>query len=229
MHKLLLSVSIAIALPASAGEKQTGIAPGIYSNEEQVYFDKEAKRAAPPWLSISVTRAGRAVKAEAIDAFGKPVAGAIDSAALTSSAIPGRLDYRFPGGQTTELRLARAITCWVAVRKDKAKADGSEDWYFQRGVKLHDQGGRAQVGGEQTGAQPVIVRLRNVTWDVGSTNHPVLTLYMHKPENPDHAESYSWAAPDSERIGINLRWVQSGCSVDTPKASAIPPSATTKG
>ena len=124
------------------------------------------------------------------------------------------LTVGLPDGSSTELRRARPVSCWVAILKDKPKADGKEDWYYKSAIMLHDQGGRAAIGGGDTGAQPVIIRLRNVTWDKGSTNAPVVTLYVHKPDKPDHAEAYSWAAPSSSRVGINLRWVQSGCSID---------------
>ena len=196
---------------AMAGERSLPIAPGTYSNEEQVYFDKEAKRAAPPSVFIQIMEG----KISTIDAFGKPVSGNVRMAQL-SPGLAGRINLRLPDGRNTELRKARPVSCWIAIRKDKPKADGSEDWFYQSGVMLHDQGGRAEVGGDDTGAQRVIIRLRNVTWDVGSTNKPVVTLYVHKPENPDHAEAYAWAAPDSARVGINLRWVQAGCSIDPP-------------
>ena len=124
----------------------------------------------------------------------------------------------FPDGTTTDLRRARPVNCWVALRKHTPKADGGEDWLFQRGVSLHDQGGRALVGEAAPDVDPVVIRLRNVTWEPGSTNHPVITLYVHKPEQPVRAESYSWAAPDSSRIGINLRWMQAGCVVGEPGA-----------
>jgi hypothetical protein len=188
------------------------LASGLYTNEEQVYFDKEAKRPAPTWTAIRV----EAGVITPVDAYGVPVVGSINAAQLRMVG-KDRAELRFADGQKSELRRARQVTCWVAVRKDKAKADGGEDWLFQSGVKLHDQGGRARVGGGDSGAQPVIIRVRNVTWDKGSTNSPVITLYIHKPENPDRAESYSWAAPDSARVGINLRWVQAGCTVQRSK------------
>lgn len=217
MRPLLLFASMICALPVQAAPKPDDILPGVYSNEEQVYFDKEAKRAAPPWLSLSITRDAGGLRATAVDAFGNVLPDVVDTKALSPSAVKGRISYRFANGQTTELRLSRPVSCWVGVRKDQPKGDGSPDWHFVRGVKLHDQGGRVSVGGGDTGAQPVTLRVRNVTWDVGSTNNPALTLYIHKPENPDRAESYSWAAPDSARVGINLRWVQTGCSLDTGK------------
>jgi hypothetical protein len=200
---------------AHASDDASKITPGIYTNEEETYFDDLAKRPTAPWISVIAENNGKANKLTAIDAFQKPV---IDGATALNLATIGptkdRLRLILSNGTVTELRRARPVTCWVSIRKDTPKADGSEDWYFQNGVKLHDQGGRAIVGGGDTGVQPVMIRIRNVTWDTGSTNAPVIALYIHKPDNWSHAESYSWAAPDSARVGINLRWVQSGCAMD---------------
>jgi hypothetical protein len=212
--RLFLLASLA-AIPVGATEPVEKIQPGIYTNEEEVYFDTLAKRPAAPWMSITVENDAESDLVTWVDAFGKPLL--IAPARHTYSATPkpdGRVDLTLPFGKVTELRRARPVSCWVAIRKDKPKADGSEDWYFARDVKLHDQGGRAMVGGGDSGAQQVMIRVRNVTWDKGSTNAPVVSLYIHKPENWDKAESYSWAAPDSARVGINLRWVQAGCAID---------------
>jgi hypothetical protein len=212
MRLVILSCAVAalFAVNAHAAGKAPPLTPGVYTNEEEVYFDELAKRPTASWISIEVG-AGNSIRA--IDAFQKPVAGDYDAKQITV-INKDRIKLMLPDGKVTELRRARTVSCWVAVRKDKPKADGGEDWYFQNNVKLHDQGGRAIVGGGDTGAQPVMVRVRNVTWDEGSTNAPVITLYIHKPESWDKAESYSWAAPDSARVGINLRWVQTGCAVD---------------
>jgi hypothetical protein len=182
--------------------------PGIYTNEEEVYFDALAKRPTAQWISIKLDK-----EPTAIDAFQKPASGQYSPSQISAST-KDRILLKLPEGKITELRRARPVSCWVAIRKDAPKADGSEDWYFESGVKLHDQGGRAMIGGGETGAPQVMIRLRNVTWDKGSTNAPVVSLYVHKPENWDKAESYSWAAPDSARVGINLRWVQTGCAIE---------------
>jgi hypothetical protein len=215
--KLLLRGSAFALLSTATIAKPVPIASqsGIFTNEEETYFDDLAKRPTAPWISVNAENNGKTIKLSAIDAFQKPL---VDSATLWTLAPIGhskdRLRLFLPDGRTTVLRRARPVSCWIAIRKDKPKADGSEDWYFARDVKLHDQGGRAIVGGEDTGAQPVMIRMRNVTWDKGSTNAPVVSLYIHKPENWDKAEAYSWAAPDSARVGINLRWVQTGCAIE---------------
>ncbi len=130
----------------------------------------------------------------------------VDAAGLTLTHADGRV---------VVLRRARTATCWGTVPKTALKPDGSQDWVFVGGLKLFDQGGRARFGGGDSGAPPVVIRMRNVVWPSGP-NKPSLVLYVHKPENPDHAESYGWADPDAKRIGINLRWMQASCSIDAP-------------
>jgi hypothetical protein len=197
----------------SANGDSSKLTSGIYTNEEEVYFDTLAKRPAAPWVSIRVDAQASSNRVELIDAFAKPLAEPWALSGMTTDG-PERIRFILPDGKVTELHRARPVSCWVAIRKDKPKEDGSEDWYFARDVKLHDQGGRATVGGGDTGAQAVMIRMRNVTWDKSSTNAPVVSLYVHKPENWDKAEAYSWAAPDSARVGINLRWVQTGCAIE---------------
>ena len=256
LHIIALTVLGLSAASAVAGPAE--LLSGTYTNEEQVYFDKEAGRKAPAWFAMRIHAEGTEIVIEEPDAYGATysephrmklsqegkltvfdygsckrlyrsekagliasgVRGTCRAPATMTSITPFAITLTFPDGSTSELRRARPVTCWVAILKDRPKSDGKEDWYFKSGVMLHDQGGRASVGGGDTGAQPVIIRLRNVTWDTGSTNAPVVTLYVHKPDKPDHAEAYSWAAPDSSRVGINLRWMQSGCSIDA-KPSAL--------
>lgn len=201
----------------------------IYSNEEQVYFAKELKRDAPGLVYLKVEQhpgGKEGVAVNAIDAFGAP--SQADSAMLEEATRTlyfakerdvAVLTARGVSGQKYELRRARPATCWVAVKKDAPKPDGSPDWHFQQDVKLHDQGGRALVGGGETGAQPLVIRMRNVTWPpkadgTPSTNKPSIVLYVHKPDKPDSAEAYVWADPGAARIGINLRWMQASCGID---------------
>lgn len=46
--------------------------------------------------------------------------------------------------------------------KANTKEDGSTDWLFVKNLELHDQGGRVKVGGADTGAEEVILRMRAV-------------------------------------------------------------------
>jgi hypothetical protein len=133
-----------------------------------------------------------------------------------SSYLPtryGRFGFEIAmGGDSRPVRFnrVRPFTCWVSVRRHADRANGEADWSFDRNLAIHDQGGRVLVQPE--GAPPVVIRMRNVVWPPPSTNRPSLVLYVHRPESPDRAESYSWADPDARMVGINLRWVQASCT-----------------
>lgn len=195
----LLAAAAPVALPA-----------GSYTNEEEVYFAREANKTPPPWIGVTADANGW----RTVDAFGKPAPA---PAGLTLTPSEDGLVAALPDGTRTTLRKGRSATCWVAARKTQPKPDGSDDFAFQGKLKLHDQGGRALAGGD--GAPPVVIRMRNVIWPSG-TNRPSLVLYIHKPDSPDRAESYAWADPKAARVGINLRWVQASCTIDGLDAPA---------
>ena len=203
---LAMLVPAAIA-PARANAAPPNPTPGTYTNEEEVYFDTEAGKTPAPWIGLRIDTDWSVRK---VDAYGRVVPGQPPS---PIEGDAGALTVALPDGRTTTLQHARTATCWGSVPKTAKKPDGTEDWYFVSGLKLHDRGGRVQFGGGDTGAPAVVLRMRNVVWPTG-TNKPSLVLYVHKPENPDHAESYSWADPEAKRIGINLRWMQASCTID---------------
>ncbi|SIN59733.1 hypothetical protein SAMN02745824_0269 [Parasphingorhabdus marina DSM 22363] len=123
------------------------------------------------------------------------------------------LTLRLADGTQTVLNRARDVECWAAVPKKAKKPDGSTDWLFVQKLNLHDQGGRVSVGGGESGAEEIILRMRAVHWPPPSTNRPSMVLYVHKPDNPERAVSYSWADINASRIGLNLRWMQASCTI----------------
>lgn len=180
----------------------------VYSNMEEVYFDNQAENEPAPWTSLRLLDDGKT--AVFLDAYGKL------QSEPESWQIIDRDDEKMTiqlGERKTELRRANDVVCWGAVRKAADKPDGSADWLFEKDLRLHDQGGRVLIGGKETGAPETILRVRRVTWASGSSNRPSLVLYVHKPDAPDTAVSYSWADVEAERIGINLRWMQASCTV----------------
>jgi hypothetical protein len=213
--------------------------PGIYTNEEQVYFAQEAGWAAPKWIGVKIEReTDGPYRFLPIDRFGNPVddpeLAKMFPAIARGGKNGGDVLMRRDATQDYTLRRARPATCWAAVRKDKPKADGKDDWLFLRDIKLHDQGGRARAGGGDSGAQEVVIRMRNVIWPANkdgtpSTNRPSLVLYIHKPDQPDRAESYVWADPGAARIGINLRWMQASCTIDGAEKASEVNSSTFRG
>lgn len=208
MRRLIVFAALIGAAYAAAAQSPS-IPAGTWSNEEQVYFEKEAGREPPSPLTVIVDAAG---KARAVDAYGAP-------AQMPKAALRMQGDIviaTYAGTGTTELRHARPVTCWASLKKDQPKADGSEDWYFVKDARLHDQGGRVLIGKDVPGVKPIILRMRNVTW-AGSgraSNRPSLVLYVHTPDQPDHAVSYVWSDPGAARLGVNLRWMQASCTVD---------------
>lgn len=202
---LLSAFALAAGAPLAAHDIPP---PGIWTNTEDVYFAEEEGRTKGEWQALEI-RADGAWRW--IDAFAAPLGE------WQTDAVPGLAPQDGGGWQLagTELRQAREFRCWFSVRKFAGKPDGSEDWTFQRNLPIFDQGGRVFLPGNGE-APDVTIRMRNVTWAEGSTNNPVIVLYVHKAD-PVRAESYSWAAPDSAIVGVNLRWAQGGCNRDTKK------------
>ena len=179
------------------------LAPGTYTNEEQVYFAVAAKQAALPWVGIRVAVDGSVAR---VDAFGAAVAGPLpDGFAPSADGYSAAL-----AGAALSLQRARAFRCWATMPRRAPKPDGSEDWWFAAGLALHDRGGRVVATTDETPPQTFTLRMRNVVWPSGP-NQPSLVLYVHR-DDPDHAASYSWADPDAKRVGINLRWMQASCT-----------------
>lgn len=118
------------------------------------------------------------------------------------------------------MRRARPFECWTAILRGAEHGDSGEgmnDWDFRRGVKLHDQGGVAELLTDEETPRRIRFKLRDVDWPYG-TNRPSLTMYVHEGES-DRAVSYTWTEAGAERIGINLRWIQASCT-HTPDAVA---------
>jgi len=203
MHRSALSFAVAsfgLASPVLAAQS---LAPGIWTNTEDAYFAEEEGREQPSEMALEVGEDGRW---RWIDAFGKALSEWSDAPIEGLAQREGGSGWEIAG---SELRRARRFTCWVSARKPAEQADGSADWTFANGLETFDQGGRIFVDGKGE-APDVTFRLRNVTWAAGSRNRPSFVLYVHK-DDPVRAESYSWASPDAELIGINLRWVQGSC------------------
>jgi hypothetical protein len=55
---------------AASAEGPADILFGTFSNEEQVYFDKDSGNTPPPWFSLRIGRATNGALVEEIDAFG---------------------------------------------------------------------------------------------------------------------------------------------------------------
>ncbi len=90
---------------------------------------------------------------------------------------------------SARFRRARAFECWTAVMRGAQHGDsgeGMDDWQFQTGVMLHDQGGEAVLTTDETPPRTVRLKLRDVDWTYGD-RRPSLTLYAYEGEKrPRH-------------------------------------------
>lgn len=205
---------LGLAAPAllGAGPAPASAPPaGTWTNEEDRYFAAERGGTAPDWVGLEIEQD----RWRPVDAYGTPK-GAWQSLPVPglSRADDGRWLLTPPGGGPTELRRGAPFTCWMAIPRFAKKPDGTEDYLFAAGLRLHDQGGRVAAGGGDTRAPAAVFRLRNVVWPAPSTNKPSLVLYVIRPDAPDRAVSYAWADPGADLIGINLRWMQGSCTRD---------------
>lgn len=104
-------------------------------------------------------------------------------------------------------RKAREFSCWVSVKKKR----GDNDWSFDSGLTVHDQGGWAWVETDERRPQRVGIKIRNVVWPEGR-NRNSLVLYAYRDGEP-RAASYAWTSPDGDRLAVNLRWMQASCTL----------------
>ncbi len=178
---------------------------GVWTNEEQVYFEQEAGRAAAAWRGFRI----RHSQWQEVDRFGVSVGSAIAGPVarhLNNEAVETTV-----GGQTIRLRRARPFTCWMAARRTGSDGDKSGDWLFVRDLATHDQGGRLTIGGS-AGMPSVTIRLRNVIWPPPTRNRPSVVVYAFTEPLATRAEGYAWANPDARTLGLNLRWMQASCT-----------------
>ena len=104
-----------------------------------------------------------------------------------------------------KLKRVRMFEGWTAVLKDGSTEMTGQDapadaWDGQRNLMIYDQGGSVKIN-DKFSAQLAQLTHRNGT--------KVLTLKIIENAS-GKAVAYTWANPEAERIGINLRWVQVG-------------------
>lgn len=129
-----------------------------------------------------------------------------DTLALTTKAVDdtGAVVLSQPGDLPFVLRRARPFTCWAALRKD-GSADQYDGW---RHLAVHNQGSRVPMPPEAGENAKFAFELSELRY---SQQLPVLKLAIYETGNPQ-AVAYTWTEPEGRRIGINLRWVQVGCT-----------------
>ena len=241
---ILLLASPAAAQDARIAERDlrelSAMLPGIYTNEEQVYFHDELELpdvTRLPRLSLTITPDGDGFIARTDNGAGRTT-----EARLSYRVEDGRIRSReVRAGQpdcervfTRTFETFRGEGCGApVVASPEGFVFGSADnpfvmhrarpftcWIsprktdgeygFEPGLELHDQGGRVWVEGD--GHPRTGIKMRRVRWPSGR-NRDSLVLYAYRGEDEDRAVSYAWTGPDSDRIAINLRWMQASCTL----------------
>lgn len=122
----------------------------------------------------------------------------------------GKVVFGHPNGVHHKLTRAAAYTCYSTIKKDGAPEETTspEHYFVFRGLQLHDQG---QILPLVTAGVPqrYSVELAELTYASSGTR--VLKLAVYEVGKP-RAISYAWAAPGAARIGINLRFLEAGCT-----------------
>lgn len=109
-----------------------------------------------------------------------------------------------PGNVPFKLLRVREFDCWAAV-----PGTASADLVPVRSLVLHDQGQVLPLvppGGAEARYSIELAQLRY------QNQVAVLKFAVYERGKPE-AIAYSWAEPEATKIGINLRYMQSGCSV----------------
>ncbi len=111
------------------------------------------------------------------------------------------------GGPNYSARRVRYYNGWAALGRQRINADAAaDDFIFLNDLRLHDEGFIVSItdAGQSTGYAIELSRLTHQ-----NTRTAVLKLGIIN-EAIGETLAYSWTDPRSERIGLNLRWIQSG-------------------
>jgi hypothetical protein len=213
-----------------AAGSAVALAPGIYTNEEQVYFAAEAGKPVVPWTGLRITAVADGLDLQPIDAFGKEAGAARTIAANCGAACgivavrPDGVTLRAADGSDLILDRAAPFTCWAAIRKRDLATGSGEQWHFARDIRLHDAGGRALVTSVEPQPQSITLRMRDVAWSSGP-NRPSLVLYVHT-DDPARAVSYAWADPGASRGGhqpaLDAGKLHAGLTLTAPRTWRCP-------
>lgn len=124
-----------------------------------------------------------------------------------------RLRVIAPGGAAIEFERARAFSCDVAILRgadDAEETAGLRDWWFQQGLRLHDQGGEIALVTDEEPQRAYFLRLRRLDWPFGAAQ-PTTTLAIHTAGD-ESPLSYVSADYDARHVGLNMGWMQATCT-----------------
>jgi hypothetical protein len=124
----------------------------------------------------------------------------------------GRYVFGHKGNVHHKLKRCRFFDGWASLRRD-----GSSDQHeVVRGLRLHDQGQRVEVS---AGGATYELELAQLVYQASKT--AILKLAVYE-KGQAKAVSYAWTDPTAERIGLNLRFVETGFRRSTDRLAAGP-------
>lgn len=116
-------------------------------------------------------------------------------------------------GTASDVPAERAVlnyTGWAAIKRQHFDPDAAEDdWIYMKTLTILDNGGVVKIldEGKETGyALELIV----ITYE--RTNTTVLKLGLIEDKS-GKTITYIWGEPGAGRLGMNLRWMQTGLTL----------------
>lgn len=111
-------------------------------------------------------------------------------------------------GTPSELEKVTYYKGWMAVKKHRVEPDADlSEWIFARIERMHNQGQKIPLLDESGNKTGYTLSLESVTYQ--ETRVPVLKVGVID-DRTGYTLSYSWADPESHRVGLNVRWFQAG-------------------
>lgn len=250
-----LALSLLLAAPAFAQSEEniqavlerdlremTALIPGVYTNEEAVYFQTDLDLGTDmPRVEMRITPDGDGFRATSVTENGE------GEARLSYSISDGHIRSLETRAGEPDCRRVFHRRFDTFVGKSENDACGGEVMISESGL-AYDTGehtlelNRAdpftcwvapqKTDGEYAFRNDIVLhdgggrewiagedfetvglRMRHVRWP-SKTNRDSLVLYVHRGEDTDweRAESYAWTEPNADRIALNLRWVQVSCT-----------------
>lgn len=101
---------------------------------------------------------------------------------------------------------------WSVMRPGGSEhSEGESRWLLNHNLHLHNEGGRLPLLDQDEKPTGYSVMLARVTRSESKTE--VLKLSVIHDETDEHV-AYTWTEPSNERLGLNLRWMQVGFTVE---------------
>jgi hypothetical protein len=134
----------------------------------------------------------------------------------TMTLLPGELHIgeRIAAGRPApppyRLKRCRWFRGWAVIRRGEG-----EEYDVARDLLLHDQGGRIPL---RSAGREYEIELAQLVYQ--STKVPIMKLALYE-KGREESFAYTWSDPEAGRIGINLRWIQAGFTLEKSAVGGV--------